>query len=34
MIGSLSYFVVNHSLHLKIGWKLILNVICNSFEEE
>jgi Sec7-like guanine-nucleotide exchange factor len=33
-IGSLSYFVVNHAQHLKVGWKLILSVICNCFEEE
>lgn len=34
MIGGLSYFVTYHSLHLKNGWKLILNVTCNCFEEE
>jgi brefeldin A-inhibited guanine nucleotide-exchange protein len=34
MIGSLSYFVVNHSLSLKSGWKLILSVICSCFEDE
>lgn len=34
MIGSLSYFVVNHALHLRGGWKLILSVVGACFEEE
>ena len=34
MIGGLNYFVSNHYPHLKTGWKTILSVVCNCFEEE
>ena len=34
MIGSLSYFVSNHHNNLKIGWKVILSVTSQCFEEE
>jgi len=34
MIGGLNYFVSNHYSHLKLGWKTILSVVSNCFEEE
>ena len=34
MIGSLSYFVNNHHINLKSGWRVILTVTSNCFEEE
>jgi len=34
MIGALSYFVNNYPTHLKTGWKTILAVVNNSFEDE
>lgn len=34
MIGSLSYFVSNHHISLKYGWKVILSVTNNCFQEQ
>jgi len=34
MIGGLSYFVNNYPTQLKTGWKTILTVVNNSFEDE
>jgi hypothetical protein len=34
IIGSLGYFINNHSANLKNGWKVILPIICEAFEEE
>jgi hypothetical protein len=32
IIGSLAYFINNHSSSLKSGWKVILPIICEAFE--
>jgi len=34
MIGSLSYFVNNHHVNLKSGWRVVLAVTSSCFEEE
>jgi hypothetical protein len=31
MIGGLSYFVNNHALYLKSGWKTVLSVVSSCF---
>lgn len=33
MIGGMNYFVSNHHVCLKSGWKVILSVVSNCFEE-
>lgn len=34
IIGSLAYFINNHSASLRSGWKVILPIICEAFDEE
>lgn len=32
VVGGLSYFVNNYSSNIKDGWKIILTILCDSFE--
>jgi Sec7-like guanine-nucleotide exchange factor len=34
MVGSLNYFVSNHHTYLKSGWKTIMSVVSNCFDED
>lgn len=34
IVGGLSYFVNNYFPNIKDGWKIILAIFCDSFEEE
>lgn len=34
IIGSISYFVNNHNINIKSGWKILLPVLSAAFEEE
>lgn len=34
IVGGLNYYVNNYSPIIKDGWKAILSILCDSFEED
>ena len=34
IVGGLSYFVNNYFQYIKDGWRIILSILCDSFDED
>ena len=34
VIGSVNYFINNHYQNIKVGWKVLLSILADTFDED